>query len=220
MMTAFITLLSSYTFAEVLFLLIIVFFLYIIYLKMTDDDYYADVQALKEKYRARMWEYLSGELRIIESISLSKVEGILEIKAGEPIPEDINRQLTMFGMVLERTLHHTLFESVKTAMRLNGFVDMEPDDLDVYVKDKANVLLRESRKSLKGKDIYYPKLRGTDDQRFTLDEAVQFYYKIVKKYIKLHKEEEKAKAEIKKKYSLWVKINFVGAIIRKLKKVK
>lgn len=217
-MQALITLLGSYTFIEVVFLLIIVFFLYIIYLKMTDDDYYSDVQALKDKYKARMWEYLSGELRIVEAVSLNKAEIIFGIEAGKPVSDDINKQFAMFSLVLERTLHHNIYESIKTAMRVNGFVHMDADELDVYVRDKADVLLRESRKGVNGRIMYFPKLRGTDEQRFTLDDSIKIYYKVVKKCIKLHKEEEKDLKSIKRKYSIWTKINFIGAIIGKIKK--
>jgi len=92
--------------------------------------------------------------------------------------------------------------------------------LDAYVHDKADVLLRESRKSLNGRVSYYPLLRGTDDQRFTLDDAYKVYYKIVKKCIKLHNEEKLAIKKLKRKYSLWAKINLLGIIIDKLKKSK
>jgi hypothetical protein len=217
---ALITLLSAFTYIELIFFLVIVFFLYIIYLKMTDDDYYSELQNIKTKYQARMWEYLSGELRIIEAMSLNRAETIFGIEIGKEVPEDIGRQFAMYGLVLERSVHYILFESVKTAIRINGFVDMTPDDLESYVSDKAHALLRESRKSINAKVRFYPMLRGTDEHRFSLDDATKVYYKIVKKYIKLHGEEEKALRELKRQYSIWTKINIVGSIINKLKKSK
>ena len=115
-MSALLTLLGSYTFIEVILLLVIVFFLYLIYIKFTDDDYYSELQSIKEKYRARMWEYLSGELRIVEAMSLNKAEEIFGIKEGEIVPEEVNRQFAMYSLVLERTVHHTLFESAKSCL--------------------------------------------------------------------------------------------------------
>ena len=217
-MQTLITLISSYTFIEVILLLVIVFFLYMMYIKLTDDDYYSDVQDIKNKYRARMWEYLSGEMRIVEAMSLTRAEEIFGIKAGETVSDDVNKQFAMFSLVLERTVHHTIFESIKTAMRLNGFVDMDPEDLEVYVRNKAEVLLRESRKSINGKISYYPTLRGTDEQRFNIEDAKNIYHKIVRKYIKLHREEETDLKKLKLEYSIWTKINIVGAFINNIKK--
>lgn len=220
LITSFVNLLSTYSYVEVVFLLIIVFFLYLIYLKMTDDDYYSELQEIKSKYKARMWEYISGELRIVEAISLNKTEEILGIKEGEEISEEVNRQFAMFGLVLERTVHHTIFESIKTAIRLNGFLDMSPEDLTAYVEDKAEVLLRESRKSINGKISYYPLLRGTDERRFTLAESQTIFMKIVKKCIKLHKDEQADFDKLKRQYSIWAKINIFAGIMNKLKRSK
>lgn len=185
---------------------------------MTDDDYYSELQDIKTKYKARMWAYTSGELRIIEAHSLNQVEKILKLSEKKP-DSDEYKQFVMFGLVLERTLHHTIFESIKTAIRLNGFHAMDAEELNTYTKDKADVLLRESRKALNGKVMYYPLLRGTEDERFKLEDAEKFYAKIVRKSIKLQKQEKAEIKKLKKKYSIWSKINFIGMLINKFSKV-
>lgn len=218
-MESLLTLLGSYTFAQVMFLLIVVFLLYLVYLKMTDDDYYSELQDIKTKYRARMWEFTSGELRIIEAHSLDNVEKLLGLKGSLDITSDKQKQFAMFSLVLERTLHHTIFEAIKTAIRVNGFHNMNPEELEQYIKDKADVLLRESRKSINGRIMYYPMLRGTEEKRFTVEQSEKFFGKIVKKSIKLYSQEQEEIKKLKKKYSLWTKINFIGALINKFKKV-
>jgi len=215
LITSLIGLLHSYSYGEIVLLFIIIFGLYIIYLKITDGDYYSDVQDIKSKYKARMLEYISGKLRIIEAISLNKTEEILGIKEGEVISEEVNRQFTMFGLVLEITMHHIIFESIKTAIRVNGFLNMNDDDLNVYIQEKSEVLLRESRKSINSKISYYPLLRGTDEKRFTIINARTIFAQIVNQCIKLHKEEHADIDKLKRQYSIWAKFNIFAKITNK-----
>lgn len=220
-MTQLLTLISAYSFHEVIFFIIVLFLLYLIYLKVTDDDYYIEKQDIKTKYQARMWEYLSGEMRIVESQSLNKVQTMMGLNTPKrEIDKDTQQQFAMYSLVLERTVHHTLFEAIKTAIRINGFVDMGPDELSIYIADKSNVILRESRKSINGKMMYYPLLIGTDEERFTEKDAITVYSKIVMKYKKLHEQEKQEFIKLKKKYSIWTKINLLGALITKIKKSK
>lgn len=208
---------GSYTFPQVMLLGIVLFFLYIIYLKATDDDYYSELQELKSKYKARMWSYLSSELRVVESRSLANVAEILNISELEE-DDDKYKEYIMFSLVLERNLYSHVYESIKTAIRINGFHEMDDADLSIYINEKAVSLLEDSRRHINDKTMYYPSLRGTDNQRFTVEQARAFFDKVVRKSIKLYRQEKEEIKKLKKKYSLWSKINFIGALINKFKK--
>jgi hypothetical protein len=218
-MGAIATLLQTYTFLQVIILLLVVFVLYIIYKKVIDDDYYSDLQDIKTKFQARMWEYVSGELRVIEATSLNKAEEILGMHTtvlAVETPEQM--QFAMFSLVLERTLHHNIFESIKTAIRINGFHSMNPEELQIYITDKSDVLLRESRKSINARRMYYPKLSGTEEVRFSVSDSTKFYGKIVHKSIKLQAQEKAEIKKLKHKYSIIAKLNLIKIIMDKFSK--
>lgn len=216
-MAALTQIIGSYSFPQVMLLGIVVFFLYLVYLKMTDDDYYSELQDLKSKYKARMWSYLSGELRIVESTSLGNVSEILNVKELDE-DDELYKEYIMFSLVLERNLYSHVYESIKTAVRVNGFHDMNESELTVYIREKSLAILEDSRKNINDKSMYYPSLRGTDEKRFSVEQARTFFDKVVRKSVKLYQKEKEDIKELKKKYSLWAKINFIGAIINKFKK--
>ncbi len=210
-------LISSYTFMQVLAILIVIYIMYIIYIKLTDGDYYSDLHEIKSQHKARLWNYVSGELKIIESTTLHNTAKIL--KLDDPnASADSQRQFDMFGLIIERTLHTYLFEEIKTAVRINGFHDMKDDELDVYIADKSAVLLSNSRSYIHQRSHYYPLLRGTDEKRFPSDLANKFYGKIVRKAIKISNDQKDEIKKLKQKYSFWAKINFIGNLYKKLKK--
>ena len=216
-MTLLAQLISSYTFIQVLAILIVIYIMYIIYLKLTDDDYYSDLQEIKSQHKARLWSYVSGELKIIESTALQNSAKILKLDDPETSP-DHQRQYDMFGLIVERTLNSNLFEEIKTAVRINGFHDMKGDELNVYIEDKSAVLLSNSRSYINQRSNYYPLLRGTDDERFPPELATKFYGKIVRKAIKISNDQKEEVKKLKQKYSFWAKINFIGNLYKKLKK--
>ena len=218
-MGAIISVISSYTFSQVIFLMIVLFLLYIVYIKMTDDDYYTELHRIKKEHETRIWIYVSDELRVIEDQSLSRVRELLGINGSFDPSSDKEKEYAMFSLVLERSLYHTVFTSIKNAVKLNGFHELKDEQLDRYIADKSNVILRESRKSVSHKEMYFPTLRGTDEQRYSANDAEKFFKKVVDKAIYESNQEKLAIKKLKKKYSLWTKINFVGAILNKLKKV-
>ncbi len=186
-------------------------------MKLTNDDYYFDLQEIKTQHKARLWSYVSGEVTIIESICLQNTVDVLKLGQLDE-SEEAQRQFDMYGLILERSLHHNLFEDVKTAIRINGFHDMNEDELKNYITDKATVMLSDSRSYINLRSHYYPLLRGRDDDRFDSEFASKFYEKIVRKSIKVSNAQKEEIRKLKQKYSFWNKVNFVGALLRKRKK--
>lgn len=211
-------LMGAFTFPQVIILFLICFILYLTYLKITDEDYYTEINAIREKYKARMLAYLGITMRNIESRIMENVATLLNITSETTADDSSLKEYERFGLVVERNMYTHIYEVVKHAVSVNGFHDLPHDELKVYIEDRARSLLGESRKKIEEKMVHYPSLRGTAEERFGMSEATEFFSKVVHKSIKLNKDEKEEIKQLKKKYSLIAKINFVGAIINKLKK--
>ncbi len=164
------------------------------------EDLFAEINDIKDKHQARLWEYVHDILAEVEYKSYKSAEKILELANGTSC--NINcgvdpkaAQLTMFALVLEKTLYIDIFEKIKTAIRINGFHDMEEHELNYYIDEKATILLNYSRKKLDSKSSNFPLLKGTEEQRFTHEDTVAAITRIVKKSKEIKDEEL---AEIKK----------------------
>jgi len=212
--------LTTLTFIEVMIVIVVCFIIYMVYKIMNKDDYCIKMNDIRSKHKGLLWGYISNELEIIEGISMSKAENIISRSTppehcGKDGYDPKIQQLTMFGFVLERVLHSTIFNEVKTAIRLNGFHDISIAEMNIYITDKAEFLLRKSRKLINERYYLYPLLRGTDDERFTLQDSEMFYRKIIEKAISVKNDETKDLLLLKKQYSVLEKINFIKRLYKK-----
>lgn len=214
------TVLASLTFSQIVIVLLLVFIFYMIYMKSIQNDYHSKLYDLKQKYQSTLWDYISQEICLIESISLEKAKVLI----GRSSLSECNgacgfnskeSQYNMFSLVLERVLHHDVFEKIKTAIRQNGFHSKSDAEIEMYITDKAEYLLTYSRKRLNMKSYMYSSLKGTEDERFNIDHSIKFYRKMVYKAIELKVEEDKAIKKLKSEYSILEKINFIKKIYNK-----
>ena len=170
------------------------------YNRKRHEDLFSEINDIKNKHQARLWEYVYDILTEVEYKSYKVAEKILENSQGTVC--NINcgvdpkaAQLTMFASILEKTLYIDIFEKLKTAVRINGFHDMGEHELNDYIQEKAKILLNYSRKKLDSKSSNYPLLKGTEEQRFTAEDTVLALTRIIKKAIEIKDEEVE---EIKK----------------------
>lgn len=203
------TFLGSLAFKEILLLSVIWTILYLVVVKLTENDLCQDIQEIKETKKGELYQYIHGELSIIESQSLGVAREILK----EYPQEYIN-----FSLVLERSLYFDTMEKIKTTLKINGYHDKKGADLDEYIRDKALVLLSSSRKLLNDKIYLYPHLEGTDNRRFTSEDSAKFFEKIVKKSMELKIQQNLEIKKCKERYSIIYQLNIIKKIIDKFSK--
>ena len=219
-MEAFIAFLGTLPFPQMIILLVTLFIGYSIFKRFNCEKLYSEIQDCKNTHQAQLWAYISDQLGIIEAHSMNKAQDIIdkspdlecEVKCG------VNpkmSQLNFFGLILERCLYHDVFEKLKTAIRINGFHEMTDKELEAYIEEKADTLLRSTRKKINQRIYFYPLLKNTDEQRFTLDEAVKFTGKIIRKAIAVKKDEVADVAKIREKYSITTKLKVWSKLLKK-----
>lgn len=197
-MEALLTFLGAFGFAQIMIIIVVSFLLALIYRKATDGEFYSDLQDIKDKKRSQLWTFIRNELHVIEAHSITNTKKIIEsMDIGDYCSHE--NMMTIYRMSLERALYQFTFEDIKTAMRENGFHDFEGAALDQYIRDKAESILAVSRKLIVER---CPFIDGTDESRFSAEDCVKFFGKIVRKSIENKKEQDKEIKELKVQFSL------------------
>ncbi len=217
MSTTLTALLGSYSFVQVIFLALIIFLLYIIYIKVTDDSYYNKLFNIAPKYKARIREYIIGQLRIVEAESLNNVEKLLEITSEEDVEDENLRQFAVFSLMNEKAIAHYGLEEIETAIEKNGFHSMSEAELGSYIEERGLSIWSCVQSKIHSQMHHYKSLRGTDAERYSSLEFISRYGKIVRKSIKLGKDEEQERVDLKKAYSIKSKLNIVEKFLKKKK---
>lgn len=198
---------------------IVLFVMFIVYNAVVKKDLYIKMSEIKSKHKAILWSYISNELTIIKSISMNNTSNILDEIQLNKCPECGNdekqKQLSMFSFVLDKILFFAIFNEIKTAIRINGFMKMDKPQLDAYILDKATYLLSKARGAIGESYYLYPLLRNTDDQRFALSASIEFFTSIINKSIQVKKDEELELKVLQKEYSFLSKINIVKKLLDK-----
>jgi hypothetical protein len=197
-MEALIAFLSTFGFWQIVLLIILLFTIFLIYTKATESDVYTEIYEIKERKRAELWNFVRQELIIIESESIERTRIIIKELEG-----DQTLIMKLFTYAIERSSNE-LFENIKLCIRINGFHSKTGADLDQYIVDTATSLLSKSRLLISER---VPELNGYEDRRYTIEDAVKHFRKIILKSIEIRKEEQKLINDFKNKSSIVYRIN-------------
>lgn len=208
-MEAIIAYFSTLAFKEVLILTCLWTLIYIIINKFTQNKMYDEISDIKDSKRGEMNQFIHDELILVEAISLDNARCLLE---------DYPDELVKFSLVLERSLFFDVMEQIKTLLKINHFHHKTGDALETYISNKAEVLVKANRIRINNKISLFPHLADTNDKRFTLNDGIIVFRKIVMKSIELKKEQDIEIKACKERYSLLHKLNFISVILKLLNK--
>ncbi len=195
---------NNLTFYQLLAILTSVTVGYVMFLAV--GGWFTKQSDAKDAVRSKLWEDVTDELALVEASCLSNVEKIFErhelkLKCGVECGIDVKKyQFNMYSLVLERVLYHDVFNKTKTAIKQNGFHHLNKEKLAIYTKHKAEKILVYARKRIDGRSMFFPILKGTDEERFNIEGTIDFYTKVVELSINSRIEEERLYKEILSQY--------------------
>lgn len=193
------TFLGTLEFTQIMVIIIVSFILSLIYRKVTEGEFYSDLQDIKDKKRSQLWTFIRNELHVIEAYSYNNTKKIIECVDDVGDYGSHENMMVIYRMSLERALYQFTFEDIKTAMRENGFHDLDGAALDQYIRDKAESVLAVARKLILER---CPFIDGTDEERFSVEDGIKFYRKVVMRAIGNKKEQDAEIKELKMKFSI------------------
>lgn len=209
-MKAILAIIKAWTFSEVLVFVIVAFFLYLIYLKLTGTEYCENAVAIKSKHKKRLRRYIRDS---ISSIHTSSMEGARKILKGSN-PSDSDTQMALYDQQLHIILITYLQDSIFIALFENGFDKLSPTELDLYIQKKGSLLFHMVQEKMMTFDHRFPDIVNSPNARYKEEQAVKVYGDIVKLYLKLKKSEQAELNKLRADYLL------IGKIIGFFKKNK
>jgi hypothetical protein len=128
--------------------------------------------------------------------------------------ENLKNQYLHFHNAVKDALNEQIFPAIINAVNQNGFHNLDPSELNTYLDKKSNYLLELSRETISSVEHLFPCLKGTEEQRFSIEETKLFFRDIVEFYIELENEEREDLEELEKEYNQ--SINFKLPNIKKI----
>ena len=192
------------------FVAILITMVLVIYIITTNNEFFNKLYDLKRKNFSKVMEYCEDILEEIEEISYGNAKRIIKEKQddGSISHNEASLVLSNFHCALNRALFMNVKGAIKEMLHINGYYDFkdDPKKLEEYVAERGRQLLIKSRRSIANVVDDHSPLAHTDEERFTEEQAVAMYKRIINKAIEVKKKEEKEVKDLKAKYVPILKI--------------
>jgi hypothetical protein len=131
---------------------------------------------------------------------------------------EVRHQIELFSMTLSIVLNKNIFNAMRDAIYINGFHNLGSEELEEYLNNKSLDLLTIIRNNITFSYNKFPCLYGSEDERFSIDNAKLFLKEIVEYYIEIEQEEKKELEKLEKELLSDASMfySFKKAIINKL----
>lgn len=183
----------AWEFTSVVIFTILLFGLYMIWLKMNGSHHWEELYTIKSKYKKYLRNYIRDSLSYIHVTCMDNARHHCKD----------HRQLATFELRLADILRGYLTDAVFVALFENGFEHLDEEDLIRYIDAKGSLLFSLVDEQLNKFGYQYELISNlNDDLIFTEEQGVQVYGDVVRKFLKLKKLEKKELLDIKQRYTV------------------
>jgi hypothetical protein len=205
-METILTFFSAITFNQFMVLIFVISVLYILYNLTTNEFYWREYYRIKNSYINRIQIFVSEEMKLIQNHCENQAYTILGIDTNHENDSKEFIQFMFYALVLKDTLAKIVYVDIMQSIEVDMFFELNDKELEEYINGKSHVLLTSSRAEVSKYYHFFPLLRGTDDDRFNLENTKGVYRRIVVKVISLNNEQAEELKILKHKYDFWHKL--------------